>query len=85
MSADVDALLISLYVLVDDLLPTRRRFGRPVRISDSEVICLAIAQVLLDCPNEPHFLRLATQRLGHLFPSPASQGSTSGCGSSHRS
>lgn len=69
MSADLDALLISLYVLVDDLLPARRRrLGRPVRISDSELICLAIAQVLLDCPNERRFLRLAKQRLGHLFP-----------------
>jgi hypothetical protein len=68
VSADLDALLISLYVLVDDLLPARRRFGRPPRISDSEVICLAVAQVLLDCPNERRFLRLARQRLGHLFP-----------------
>ena len=69
MSADLDALLISLYVLIDDLLPgRRRRFGRPVRISDSEVICLAVAQVLLDCPNERRFLRLARERLGHLFP-----------------
>lgn len=68
MSADLDALLISLYVLIDDLLPTRRRFGRPVRISDNELICLAIAQVLLDCPNERRFLRLARERLGHLFP-----------------
>lgn len=68
MSADLDALLISLYVLVDDLLPARRRRGRPPRISDSELICLAVAQVLLDCPNETRFLRLARQRLGHLFP-----------------
>ena len=68
MSADLDALLISLYVLVDDLLPARRRFGRPPRISDSELICLAVAQVLLDCPNESRFLRRARQRLGHLFP-----------------
>ena len=68
MSADLDALLTCLYVLVDDLLPARRRFGRPVRISDSELICLAIAQVLLDCPNERRFLRLAKRRLGHLFP-----------------
>jgi hypothetical protein len=55
-------------VLVDDLLPRRRQRGRPVRISDSELICLAIAQVLLDCPNERRFLRLAKRRLGHLFP-----------------
>ena len=68
MSADLDALLTCLYVLVDDLLPARRRFGRPPRISDSELICLAVAQVLLDCPNERRFLRLARRRLGHLFP-----------------
>lgn len=68
MSADLDALLTHVYVLVDDLLPRRRRRGRPVRISDSELICLAIAQVLLDCPNERRFLRLAKRRLGHLFP-----------------
>jgi len=42
--------------------------GRPPRISDSELICLAIAQVLLECPNERRFLRLAQRRLGHLFP-----------------
>lgn len=68
MPADLDALLTHVYVLVDDLLPRRRQRGRPVRISDSELICLAIAQVLLDCPNERRFLRLAKRRLGHLFP-----------------
>jgi hypothetical protein len=68
VSADLDALLTFVYVLVDDLLPARRRFGRPPRITDSELICLAVAQVLLDCPNERRFLRLATRRLGHLFP-----------------
>jgi hypothetical protein len=68
VSADLDALLISLYVLIDDLLPARRRFGRSPRISDSELICFAVAQVLLDCPNERRFLRLASKRLGHLFP-----------------
>jgi Transposase DDE domain len=68
VSADLDALLTHVYVLVDDLLPSRRRFGRPARISDSELICLAVAQVLLDCPNERRFLRLAERRLGHLFP-----------------
>jgi len=68
VSADLDALLTCVYVLVDDLLPARRRLGRPPRISDSELICLAIAQVLLECPNERRFLRLAQRRLGHLFP-----------------
>lgn len=68
MSADLDALLTHVYVLVDDLLPPRRRFGRPPRITDSELICLAVAQVLLDCPGERRFLRVAKRRLGHLFP-----------------
>jgi hypothetical protein len=68
VSADLDALLTHVYVLIDDLLPRGRRFGRPPRVTDSELICLAVAQVLLDCPNERRFLRLAKRRLGHLFP-----------------
>jgi len=68
VSTDLDALLTHVFVLVDDLLPRRRRLGRPPRICDSELICLAVAQVLLDCPNGRRFLRLAKRRLGHLFP-----------------
>jgi hypothetical protein len=70
VSADLDDLLIALYVLADDLLPKRdpSRPGRRPTISDAEVICLAVAQVLLDCPKERRFLRFARHRLGHLFP-----------------
>ncbi len=70
MLADLDDLLTALYVLADDFLPARdpSRPGRRPRISDAEVICLAIAQVLLDCPKERRFLRCARRRLGHLFP-----------------
>jgi len=66
--ADLDDLLTALFVLVDDLLPSRRRVGRPARISASELITLAVAQVLLDCHSERRFLRLARKQLGHLFP-----------------
>ena len=68
--ADLDALLTALYVLADDLLPKRdpSRPGRRPQITDAEVICLAVAQVLLDCPKERRFLRFAKRRLGHLFP-----------------
>jgi hypothetical protein len=66
--ADLDALLTALYVRVDDFLPRRRGPGRPPRISDAELICLAVAQVLLDPASEAHFLRFAEERLGHLFP-----------------
>lgn len=68
MTADLDTLLIALYVLADDLLPGRCGPGRRPQITDSEVIALAVAQVLLDCPSERRFLRFARWRLGHLFP-----------------
>jgi Transposase DDE domain len=66
--ADLDSLLTALYVLVDDLLPARSGPGRRPRITDAELIALAVAQVFLHCPSERRFLRFARQRLGHLFP-----------------
>lgn len=70
MIADLDDLLTALYVLADDLLPKRPKWlpGRKPKLSDAEVICLAVAQVLLDCPKERRFLRMARGRLAHLFP-----------------
>lgn len=68
MHADLDTLLTALYVLVDDSLPARRGAGRPPATSDAEIICLAVAQVLLDCPCDRRFLAVAGYRLGHLFP-----------------
>ncbi|MGH2783103.1 MAG: IS982 family transposase [Thermoleophilaceae bacterium] len=70
MLADLDDLLTALYVFADDFLPKRdpSRPGRRPRITDAELICLAVAQVLLDCPKERRFLRFAKRRLGHLFP-----------------
>jgi hypothetical protein len=65
---DLDALLTALYVFADDLLPRRTGRGRRPRITDAEVITLAVAQVFLDCPSERRFLRFARVRLGHLFP-----------------
>lgn len=68
MHAGLDALLTALYVLIDDFLPARRGPGRRPVLSDAEVICLAVAQILLDCPSERRFVRFARRRLGHLFP-----------------
>jgi hypothetical protein len=67
---DLDDLLIALYVLADEFLPKRdpSRPGPKPRISDAEVLCLAVAQVLLDCAKERRFLRFVRRRLGHLFP-----------------
>jgi hypothetical protein len=66
--ADLDTLVIALYVMVDDLLGPRIGPGRRPKLSDAELVCLAIAQVLLGCSSERRWLRLAGQRLGHLFP-----------------
>jgi len=66
--AQLDALLTAIYVLVDDFLPERSGPGRPPRISDAELITLAIAQVFMGLPNDRQFLALAGYRLGHLFP-----------------
>lgn len=68
MHADLDTLVIALYVMVDDLLGPRIGPGRRPKLSDAELVCLAIAQVLLGCNSERRWLRLAGQRLGHLFP-----------------
>ena len=60
-------LLTSLYVRVDDALPKRKQ-GRPPLVTDAELICLAIAQVLLRCASEARFHRLWLTRLRPLFP-----------------
>jgi DDE family transposase len=66
--ADLDDLLTALYVLADEILPRRRRARRRPQITDAELVCLAVAQILLDIPSERRFLRFAMCRLGHLFP-----------------
>ena len=68
MHAHLDALVTALYVRVDDLLPKRRGPGHPPRITDAELIALAVAQMFLAIPNDRKFLALARWRLGHLFP-----------------
>jgi hypothetical protein len=71
--ADLDTLLIALYVeLTDRVIPTRglgrRGPGRPLQVTDAELVCLAVAQVLLRYNDERHWLRAAPGRVGHLFP-----------------
>ena len=68
MRADLDTLLTAIYVLVDAFLPARRGPGAPPRISDAELVTVAIAQVFMGLPNDRQFLALAGYRLAHLFP-----------------
>jgi hypothetical protein len=66
--ACLDDLVIALYVTIDELLEPRRGPGRPPRLSDAELLCLAVAQVLLGYRSERRWLRAVRGRLGHLFP-----------------
>ena len=68
MRTDLDDLVVALYVTIDELLGPRLGPGRPPRLSDAELVCLAVAQVLLGARSERHWLRFARDRLGHLFP-----------------
>ena len=73
MIADLDTLLIALYVeLTDRIIPergfTRRGPGGRPEVTDAELVCLAVAQVLLRFDDERHWLRSAPKLIGHLFP-----------------
>jgi hypothetical protein len=71
--ADLDTLLTALYVeLTDRIIPSlglaRSGPGRPPEVTDAELACLAVAQVLLRYDDERHWLHAAPARIGHLFP-----------------
>ena len=68
MRACLDDLVTALYCLIDDLLGPRQGPGRKPKLSDPELVCLAVAQVLLGCNSERRWLRFAAGRLGGLFP-----------------
>jgi Transposase DDE domain len=75
MDADLDTLATALYVKIDDLLtdapqraPWRPRVGIAPRISDAELVTLAVMQALLSFTSETRWLRHAHTHLRGLFP-----------------
>ncbi len=75
MDADLDTLCTALYVRIDDELKTRPelrrqrpRVGLAPKLSDAELVCLAVVQALLGFTSETRFLRYAAEHLRHLFP-----------------
>ena len=71
---DVDTLATALYVKTDDLLtqtphltPWRPRIGIKPRLTDAELVTLAVMQALLGFTSEARWLRHARAHLGHLF------------------
>jgi hypothetical protein len=75
VDADLDTLAIALYARVDDtlkehpeLVPWRPRVGIAPKLSDAELVTLAVLQVLQGFNEEARWLRHADQHLRHLFP-----------------
>jgi Transposase DDE domain len=73
--ADLDTLLIAIYCAACSLFPAdpRPRRGRPQTITDNELLCLMVAQMLLGQPSDRRFLAVGRWRLAHLFPTLPSQ------------
>jgi DDE family transposase len=68
VTTDIETLITALYVKIDDGLTRPRWRGRPPLLTDSELVCLAVAQALLQVHSEARWLRFVGQRLGAMFP-----------------
>src|SRR6478735_7442027 len=75
VDADLDTLATALYVSTDDLLkarpelaPLRPRVGIAPKLSDAELITLAVMQALLGFTSEARWLRHAKTHLSQQFP-----------------
>jgi hypothetical protein len=75
VDADLDTLATALYVKIDELLqhapqlaPWRPTVGIAPKLSDAELVTLAVMQALLGFTSEARWLRYADRHLRHLFP-----------------
>ncbi len=71
----MDTLATALYVQTDDLLksspqlaPWRPKVGLAPKLTDAELVTLAVMQALLGFTSEARWLRFARAHLRHLFP-----------------
>lgn len=75
MDTDLDTLATALYVTTDDLLaahpervPARPKVGIAPKITDAELLTLAVMQALLGYTSETRWLRYARAHLLGMFP-----------------
>jgi hypothetical protein len=68
VTQDLNTLLTALYVKIDDEIGGTRWMGRPPLLTDSELVCLAVAQALLGHRSEARWLRFARKHLSGMFP-----------------
>ena len=74
MNADLDTLATRLYVTIDDLLrdhpdwaPERPAIGIAPKLTDAELVTLAVLQALLGFTSEARFIRHAHSELTSMF------------------
>jgi hypothetical protein len=68
VTSDIETLITALYVKLDDEHGGVRCFGRPPKLSATELLCLAVAQALLGHHSESRWMRYATTHLTGMFP-----------------
>jgi len=68
VTTDLNTLLTGLYVKIDEYLERRPRPGRPPKLSDAELLTLAVAQVLLGVRSDARWLRFVPRALPGAFP-----------------
>ena len=67
MTADLEALVVAAYVFADEYsLPLRR--GRPAKVSDAELVALAVCQAAMGICSDRQFLGLVERALPGWFP-----------------
>jgi hypothetical protein len=67
MTADSETLVVAAYVFAKEL-PSPRRWGRPPRIEDEELIALAVAQAASGICSDRQFLGVVGRLLPGWFP-----------------
>ncbi len=75
MHTDLDTLATALYVRIDDELKAtpqlnrwRPKVGMTAKITDAELITVAVMQALRGFHDEARWIRYARNNLRHLFP-----------------
>jgi hypothetical protein len=67
MTSDLEALVIAGYVFADEYrVPARP--GRPAKVSDAELVALAVCQAAIGIPSDRQFLGLVERVLPGWFP-----------------
>ena len=88
MDADLDTLATALYARIDDTLkdrpelgPFRPKVGIAPKLSDAELLTLAVMQALMGHANETGWLRHASICPTYFLTCLVRRGTTSGCAS----